>query len=107
MPHPTRRSLLAAASAGVALASCAQGGTTSGGPSGEATPPAQLKKGVTIQVGIDAGATRTPPREEQLKLFTSQFPDLNVAQIATVVSIEMLSSCSRSTDGVRAFGSPA
>ncbi|MGH2367548.1 MAG: ABC transporter substrate-binding protein, partial [Chloroflexota bacterium] len=71
----TRRAVvLMGGGATVALAACAQGS----GTQGDAAPQAQLRKGATIVWAVDEGPTRTPLREDQVKLFKQQFPDLNV-----------------------------
>src|SRR5262245_14659663 len=70
-PARTRRGLLAgmratlSASAAIPLAGCLAGG----GAVPEVAPAAQLRKGATIVWAVDEGATRTPLRQEQVKLF--------------------------------------
>jgi multiple sugar transport system substrate-binding protein len=83
----TRRAIVLGALP-LSLAACAQGGTTGGGPAGDAAAGAQLKKGATIQWAVDEGATRTPLREDQVTLFKQQFPDLNVDYILGSTSTE-------------------
>ena len=78
-PTLTRRAVLATTSA--TLVACSTGGPTRGA-TGDAAPPAQIKKGAVVQWAIDSGATRTLLRDEQLKLFGTQYPDITVERLA-------------------------
>src|SRR5687768_10886737 len=84
----TRRAVLAAVP--FVLAACGAPAGTSSGPAGDAAPAAQLKKGASIQWAVDDGPTRTPLREDQVKLFKTQFPDLNVEFVLGSTGTEKL-----------------
>src|SRR5687767_8027359 len=84
----TRRAVLATTP--FVLAACGGPATTGSGPAGDAAPAAQLKKGANIQWAVDDGTTRTPLREEQVKLFKSLFPDLNVEFVLGSTGTEKL-----------------
>ena len=92
----TRRSVLALAGVTAPLlAACGAGGAGgSGGASGagDVAPAAQLKKGASIQWAVDAGPTRTPLREDQVKLFKEKQPDMAVEFIQNATSDEKLQS---------------
>jgi multiple sugar transport system substrate-binding protein len=49
-----------------------------GGAVSEVAPAAQLRKGTNIVWAVDEGATRTLVRQEQVKLFKEQFPDIGI-----------------------------
>ena len=88
----TRRAALAglAAASPAILAACGGPASTGSGPAGDAAPAAQLKPGAVIQWAVDEGATRTPLREDQVKLFKQQFPNLNVEYILGSTGTEKL-----------------
>lgn len=86
----TRRAVLCAVP--LALAACGGAASSTTGPAGDAAPAAQLKKGANIQWAVDEGPTRTPLREDQVKLFKSQFPDVNVEFILSSTGTEKLQS---------------
>ena len=86
----TRRAVLAAAP--FVLAACGGTAATGSGPSGDAAPAAQIKPGATIQWAVDEGPTRSPLREDQVKLFKTQFPNLNVEYILGSTGTEKLQS---------------
>lgn len=90
----TRRMLIAGLSATVPLVVAACGGPApaASGPSGDAAPAAQLKKGTNIQWAVDSGSTRTQLREDQVKLFNEKFPDINVEFIQGATGAEKLQS---------------
>jgi multiple sugar transport system substrate-binding protein len=81
---------LAAAGTLGALSACGTGGQGTGGAQGEAAPSAQIKKGATIVWAVDAGPTRTPLRQDQVKLFKQKFPDLNVEFLDGATGTEKL-----------------
>jgi ABC-type glycerol-3-phosphate transport system substrate-binding protein len=76
----------------ILLAACGGAAAPSSGPSGDAAPAAQLKNGAIIQWAVDEGPTRTPLREDQVKLFKQQFPNLNVEYILGSTGTEKLQS---------------
>ena len=89
--HSRRRVLTAGASGVAALALAACGGaSTSGGQGAAAAPAAQIKKGAKIVWAVDDGATRTPLREDQIKLFNQQFPDLTIDTVTGATGTEKL-----------------
>ena len=90
----TRRAVLAglAGAAPALLVACGGAAAPGGGPSGDAAPAAQLKSGAVIQWAVDEGPTRTPLREDQVKLFKQQFPNLNVEYILGSTGTEKLQS---------------
>src|SRR6478735_1959955 len=73
-----RRALAGAGLAGLGalLGACAAGGAAPGpGPAGSGVaPPAQVRKGATVQWAVDTGPTRTPLRQEQVQLFKRAVP---------------------------------
>lgn len=76
--------------AGMAVGCGGSATTQTGG--GETAPAATLKKGAVIQWAWDEGPTRTPLREEQIKLFNAQHADLKVETIAGATGSEKLQS---------------
>jgi multiple sugar transport system substrate-binding protein len=72
------------------LAACGAGTQASSGASGGAATSAQIKKGAKIVWAVDDGATRTPLREDQIKLFKDKFPDLQVETVTGATSAEKL-----------------
>ncbi len=82
----TRRSILGMGASAVTIAlmvplsACRGGIGSGGGTAAQVAPPAQLHKGATIRWAIDTDVspTREALRQDQLKLFKAQFPDINV-----------------------------
>jgi multiple sugar transport system substrate-binding protein len=90
---PTRRHALrlaGAAGVGAALAACSRGAPPGAGPGTESAPAAQVKKGAKIVWAVDDGPTRTPLREDQIKLFKQQVPDVDVETITGATDTEKL-----------------
>src|SRR5439155_20032337 len=69
------------------LAACVPGAGGGGGP---AAPAAQLRKGATIVWAVDDGPTRTPLREDRVKLFKERFPDITVDFVLGATSEEKI-----------------
>ena len=92
--NSTRRAVLVAVSAAapLMLAACGGAAPSTSGPAGDAAPAAQLKNGASIQWAVDEGVTRMPLREDQVKLFKTQFPNLNVEFILGSTGTEKLQS---------------
>jgi multiple sugar transport system substrate-binding protein len=95
-PGYTRRAVAAAAAAVGAtgtlgfLGACGTAGTsTTTGPGGAAAP-AQIKKGAKIVWAVDDGPTRTPLRQDQVKLFAAQFPDVSIEPVTGATATEKL-----------------
>jgi multiple sugar transport system substrate-binding protein len=87
----TRRHLLVVAAlsgTSTALASC--GGVAKSGVAVDAAPAAQIKKGAKIVWAIDDGATRTPLREAQIKMFHEKFPDIAFENVLGATGPEKL-----------------
>lgn len=57
---------------------------------GEVAPAAQLRRGATIAWAVDDGPTRTPLRQDQVRLFKEVFPDINVELISGATGAEKL-----------------
>src|SRR5688500_14926798 len=92
--NTTRRAVLAAlpAAGPRTLAACGGAAPSGSGPAGDAAPAAQLKNGASIQWAVDEGTTRMPLREDQVKLFKTQFPNMNVEFILGSTGTEKLQS---------------
>lgn len=91
-PWRTRRGALLTGTAALSaftLAACGAG-IQSGAV--DAAPAAQLKKGARIVWAIDDGTTRTPLREEQIKMFSAKFPDITFEKITGATGAEKLVS---------------
>jgi len=74
--RPTRRRLAAAVGPAALLGACRGGGERTA--AGQAGARAPLRAGATITWAVDDGPTRTPLRQEQVRLFTERFPALKV-----------------------------
>jgi multiple sugar transport system substrate-binding protein len=88
-----RRAFLLAGAAGVLAGTggaCAPGQARGGVSSGEIAPSAQLRKGATITWAVDSGPTRTPLRQEQVKLFNAKFPEIRVEFLEGATGTEKL-----------------
>ena len=84
----TRRSLLLGGGAltSGALAACGAAGESTGAT----TPRAQLTDGATVVWAVDDGPTRTPMREDQVKLFKEKFPAMQVEFVTGATGTEKL-----------------
>jgi multiple sugar transport system substrate-binding protein len=90
----TRRRVLGHAVAGlsgVVLAACG-GGAQQGAGGGEAAPAAQIKKGAKIVWAVDDGPTRTPLRDDQIKMFKAKFPDITFENVLGATSAEKVTA---------------
>lgn len=89
-----RRALAGAGLAGLGalLGACAAGGAAPGpAPAGsDVAPPAQVRKGATVQWAVDTGPTRTPLRQEQVQLFKRAVPGVEVELLEGATSTEKL-----------------
>ena len=89
----SRRAVTTAMSAAAGAGAISVLGACSGVlPQGETAAPAQLRKGANIVWAVDEGPTRTPVRQDQVKLFKERFPDINFEFLLGATGEEKLQS---------------